>query len=932
MTEPVPEQSIFLHALELPSPAERAAYLDQVCRDNPGLRAELDALLAAHDRLAGQSPATSGLDLAGNPRAESTGAFPGARTAVVGEVLAGRYKLVEPIGEGGMGTVWMAQQTEPVRRRVAIKLIKPGMDSKQVLARFDAERQALALMDHPNIAKVHDAGTAPDGRPYFVMELVKGVTITRFCDEHRLTPRRRLELFVPVCHAIQHAHHKGIIHRDLKPSNVLVALYDDRPVPKVIDFGVAKATGPQLTEQTLNTDFGSVVGTIEYMSPEQASFNQLDVDTRSDIYSLGVLLYELLTGSPPFGRKELEKSGMLEMLRIIREQEPSKPSTKLSMAEGLPTLAANRGTEPARLTRLMRGDLDWIVMKSLEKGRGRRYDTASAMAADVEHYLRDEPVSAGPPGAGYRLRKFVRRNRGLVVAASLVLLALVCGVIGTTFGLIRAERAADAERAAKVTAQQRLKQVEKGNQILGSIFKDLNPNTAEVEGKPLQVLLGERLDQATGQLEGEVIGDPLAVARMQVILGHSQGGLGHAKKAVLLFSKARATFTAQLGADDRETLESMHYQAMGYHDLMRLDLAVPLFKETFERRKAALGPDDPDTLRSMNDLALGYRDDGKLDLALPLLEEAVKLAKAKHGLDDPDTLVIMNSLGLVYLQDAGKVEQAVPLFEETLKRRRVDLPPGHLDIIQSMNNLALAYRAADKLDQAVRLFVETLQRVKEKLGVDHPYTLKTMSNLALTYQDAGKIDLALPLYAEALQRTKAKFPADHPDTLRCMGNLAWGYQAAGKLDLAVPLYEETLLLAKVKFGPDNPRTLEIINRLGRGYIQSDQPARAEPLLREYLALRAKHEPEGWKTFDAKSLLGAALRGEQMYAEAEPLLLAGYEGMRQRQARIPGSYKIRLIEDLQQLVKLYEAVGNHDKVIEWRKKLAEALAAAKAAAQ
>ncbi|HXG11721.1 MAG TPA: serine/threonine-protein kinase, partial [Gemmataceae bacterium] len=413
-------REIFLAAVEQP-PDQRDAYLNRACAGDEELRRHLAAMLKAH--AADEGPLDRGAIRAGRTGAYEPGETPGT-------VVGGRYKLLEPIGEGGMGTVWMAQQTEPVRRLVAVKLVKPGMDSRQVLARFEAERQALALMDHPNIAKVLDAGAAPDGRPYFVMELVKGVPITRFCDEHRLTPRQRLELFLPVCHAIQHAHQKGIIHRDIKPQNVLVALYDDKPVPKVIDFGVAKAVGQQLTEQTLHTGFGAVVGTVEYMSPEQASFNQLDIDTRSDIYSLGVLLYELLAGSPPFSRKE--KAGVLEMLQVIREQEPTKPSKKLSTAEGLPTLAANRGTEPAKLMRLVRGELDWIVMKALEKDRNRRYETANGFALDVQRYLADEPVTACPPAAAYRFRKFVRRNKAalaVAVGASLAVL-LVVGSVG----------------------------------------------------------------------------------------------------------------------------------------------------------------------------------------------------------------------------------------------------------------------------------------------------------------------------------------------------------------------------------------------------------------------------------------------------------------------------------------------------------------------
>jgi WD40 repeat protein/serine/threonine protein kinase len=449
------EEDIFHEALAKDTPEERAAYLDEACAGNPPLRASVEALLQAN------AGASGFLAKAPVVLTETSEAPPGAAAEEGSErhphrehpgAMVGPYKLLEQIGEGGMGTVWMAQQTNPVKRLVCVKLIKPGMDSKAVLARFEAERQALALMDHPNIAKVLDAGATPGepscdnaGRPYFVMELVKGVPITKYCDEHHLTPRQRLELLVPVCQAIQHAHQKGIIHRDIKPSNVLVALYDDRPVPKVIDFGVAKATGQQLTEQTLQTGFGAVVGTIEYMSPEQASFNQLDVDTRSDVYSLGVLLYELLTGGPPFGRKELEKAGVLEMLRVIREQEPPKPSTRLSTTDGLPALAANRGTEPAKLTRLVQGELDWIVMKALEKDRGRRYETANGLALDLQRYLADEAVQACPPSVGYRLRKFVRRNKGPVLAASLVVLALIGGMIGTTIGLIRAEEAHRAE-------------------------------------------------------------------------------------------------------------------------------------------------------------------------------------------------------------------------------------------------------------------------------------------------------------------------------------------------------------------------------------------------------------------------------------------------------------------------------------------------------
>jgi eukaryotic-like serine/threonine-protein kinase len=441
------EQALFTEALAR-EPALRSAYLDQACGNDVELRRRIELLLRLHEGTGGflEQPAAAevGLTLE-QPPPERPG------------MQIGPYKLLQVIGEGGMGVVYMAEQRQPVERRVALKIIKPGMDSQQVIARFEAERQALALMDHPNIAKVLDAGTTDSDRPYFVMELVKGQPITQYCDEHHLTPRQRLELLLPVCQAIQHAHQKGIIHRDIKPTNVLVALYDGVPVPKVIDFGVAKATGPKLTEKTMFTGFGQLVGTLEYMSPEQAQLNQLDVDTRSDIYSLGVLLYELLTGTTPFDRKRLQTAAFDEMLRIIREEEPPKPSTKLSSSSTLPAIAASRGMEPSGLPKAVRGELDWIVMKALEKDRARRYEAASGLARDIERYLRDEPVQACPPSAMYRLTKFVRRNKGAIAFTAVVTILLLVALGGIVGGVgwalrdraaVRQQIAMDDERRA----------------------------------------------------------------------------------------------------------------------------------------------------------------------------------------------------------------------------------------------------------------------------------------------------------------------------------------------------------------------------------------------------------------------------------------------------------------------------------------------------
>jgi serine/threonine protein kinase len=455
-------QSLYREALARPDPHERAAYLDEACAGQPQLRAAVEALLVAHEG----SPTAPDTPAAPAPgptvdgtleRGDAAPTEPEPPRAAAhapptgsGSVIAGRYTLVEKLGEGGMGEVWVAAQTEPVKRRVAVKLIKAGMDTEAVLRRFEAERQALALMDHPNIARVFDGGMAANRRPYFVMELVSGKTLTRFCDEARLGVRGRLELFVAICQAVQHAHQKGIIHRDLKPSNILVTVIDGRPVPKVIDFGVAKAVGEKLLDESLATQVGAVVGTLEYMAPEQAGSSGGDIDTRADIYSLGVVLYELLTSVRPLDGPRLRKVGLTEGLRILQQEEPPKPSTRLSTDASLPSLAALRQAEPKKLVALLRGELDWVVMKCLEKPRERRYETADGLARDIQRYLSDEPVEARPPSAGYRLRKFLARHKGpALVAAAAVLALAVSAAVSTTAAVMiwREQKRAEAERA-----------------------------------------------------------------------------------------------------------------------------------------------------------------------------------------------------------------------------------------------------------------------------------------------------------------------------------------------------------------------------------------------------------------------------------------------------------------------------------------------------
>jgi non-specific serine/threonine protein kinase/serine/threonine-protein kinase len=964
--EPERIQAVFLLVVEAADADQRAEVLDRECGADGELRQRVEALLQAHDASEGfvDRPIVSTPSTVDEPRLLEG---PGTRI--------GNYKLLQQIGEGGMGVVFLAEQIEPVLRKVALKVIKPGMDTHQVVARFEAERQALALMDHPNIAKVLDAGATDTGRPFFVMELVKGLPITKYCDQEHLTPRERLQLFLPICQAVQHAHQKGIIHRDLKPSNILIGLYDGRPVPKVIDFGVAKATGIKLIDRTLFTEVGHAIGTWEYMAPEQAEFNNLDIDTRADIYALGATLYELLAGSPPFTSQQLRQAAFEEMLRMIREVEPPAPSTKLSSSDELPSLAARRKLEPAKLSRLIRGDLDWIVMKCLEKERGRRYETANGLARDVQRYLCDEAVEASPPSTTYRLRKFVRRHKGPLLAAACILLALVVGVIGTSWGLIRAEQAkqAEAERAtgeekaklealnAAALAQQRLRHIEKGNEILTSVFTDLDPQAEEKEGRQLRLILGDRLMKAAEQLEGETIGDPVLVAGLQDRLGLSLLHLGMAERAIPLFVKARATRAARLGADHLDTLTSMSNLANGYQDAGKLDQALSLYGETFELCKATLGLAQHKTLVAMHDLGTGYLTVGQLNRALPLLEESFQRMERVLGSQDEETLNAMNSLALAY-RAAGKLDQALALYEKAFEVRKATRGAGHQYTLTSMTNLASTCRVAGKFARAQELLEEALKLSQASLGADHPDTLYVMNSLATLYQEISRLDLALPLFEQTLKLRRAKLGSDHPSTIVSINNLAQGYAKSGKLDRALPLYEEAaaaiekrefrhefaegivynnlvpcleqlrqfdraevwrrkwLAVIRERSGAESLPYVRALGGLGLNLLQQKKWTDAETVLRDSLALRKKKMPDDWTIFNTQSMLGAALVGQKNYALAEPLLLAGYEGMKQREAKIPAANKPRLTEAINRLVQLYDASGRKDNADAWRKKL------------
>jgi serine/threonine protein kinase/tetratricopeptide (TPR) repeat protein len=872
---------VFLEAAEVESPAERQRLLDQECGDDTGLRAQVESLLAASAKMGSFLNKPAAQTMPGNC---DTATY--EHIAECPDTVIGPYKLIEPIGEGGMGTVWMAQQTEPVKRLVAIKFIKAGMDSRQVIARFEAERQALALMDHPHIAKILDAGTTAEvagggwrvareegmdspatrhpplatssGRPYFVMDLVKGVPITRYCDEHRLTPRQRLELFLPVCQAVQHAHQKGIIHRDIKPSNVLVALSDGKPAPKVIDFGVAKATGPSLTDKTLVTGFGAIVGTLEYMSPEQAEVHQLDIDTRSDIYSLGVLLYELLTGSPPFSRQELTQAGVLEMLRVIREEEPSRPSTKLSTAEGLPTLAANRGTEPARLTKLVRGELDWIVMKALEKDRGRRYETANAFAMDVQRYLAGEPVQAAPASRWYRLRKFVRKHRGPVVAAGLVLLALVGGIAGTTWGLLRAVDERDAKDGA-LKAEQRARADEtKAREQAFAALRSMTTEVIERKFTQSTVLTADdraflrgviKQFDAFAAIKGDDAESRWARAEGRFLIANIRRTLVELKEAEQDYGEALRIFK-QLAADfpnrteyRRELAKALNNRGILLSGTGRPHEAEKDFDQA-RRIFKQLAADFPNRPEFRQELATSHTNRGSLLLtATDRLQDSEKdYGEARRifkqlAADFPDRTEYRRDLAksltnrgnLLYAR--GRPQEAVKDYDQALciiKQLAADFPARpeyRQDLANGHNNRgALLFHTTSRPKDAEKDYEQALSIYKQ-LAADFPSRPEFRQNLANSHINrgnllytTGRLKAAEQDYDQALSIYK-QLAADFPSRPQFRRELANCYKSrgdvlreTGRLKKATQGYDQALSIQK-QLVADSPNQPDLRNDL-----------------------------------------------------------------------------------------------------------------------
>jgi serine/threonine protein kinase/tetratricopeptide (TPR) repeat protein len=850
-------ESILAAAVEIDSDVERREFVCQACGGDTDLQRHVEQFIENHFRAGGF--------LESLPHGLAAAAGESFVTERPGTVI-GPYKLLEQIGEGGMGLVFMAEQERPVRRKVALKVLKPGMDTRQVVSRFEAERQALALMDHPNIAKMHDAGTTTSGRPYFVMELVRGVPITEFCDQRRLTPRQRLELFVLVCRAVQHVHQKGVIHRDLKPSNVLVTLHDVVAVPKVIDLGIAKATTQRLTEHTLFTHFAQMVGTPLYMSPEQAEMNGLDVDTRSDVYALGVLLYELLTGTTPFESETLKKVGLDEMRRIIREEEPPTPSQRLSTleAKACSTVSERRGVDERRLRQLLRGELDWIVMKALEKDRNRRYESASALAADVRRYLDDEPVEACPPSAGYRLRKYWRRNRRVLVTAGMFAAVLVAATAVSIWQAVlahEAQRQAEADRDRAKTAEGQAKVAESraateaaiSQAVSDFLQRDLLRQVDSDEDawytQYPNLTVREALDRAAARIGDRFRDQPLVEAAIRATIGDAYKGLGVSPPAVIQLETALTLRREHLGPDHPDTLETMARLARAYNNVGRFLDLVALDEMVFETKRAKLGPSHDDTLAAMGTLINDYQGAGLWDQALSMAQQVLEKHTVQFGLHHPATIEAMRKVAQVY-EGLGRLDEALALFQKALDlyRTTVDVrgsPQVPLLAIPLLDGYAHVCFMAGKLDDAERLKRESLEHVQKQKGIRRRVnTAHEMSHLAA-------ILLKQERFAEAESMARQ----------------------------AQELYETT---PNLHSGPNDVRT-----------------------------------------FYAMSQVGGALLGQKRYAEAEPFLLKGYEGVNQREALIgQGASWMWPTEALRQVIQLYEATNQPEKARQWREKLKE----------
>jgi eukaryotic-like serine/threonine-protein kinase len=851
-------------------------------------------------------------DLTANPGESVTesGLSPSAEAA---KTVIGHYHLLQKIGEGGMGEVWLAEQKEPVRRRVALKLVKAGMNTREVIGRFESERQALALMEHPAIAKVFDAGSTPEGAPYFVMEYVAGVPITEYCDNHRLPIKERLELFMHVCEGVRHAHQKAVIHRDLKPSNILVAEVDGQATPKIIDFGVAKALSQKLTDHTMFTRVGSLVGTPEYMSPEQALSSGEDVDTRTDVYSLGIIFYELLAGAPPI---ELRRVALDEYLRRLREEDPPKPSTKIRTGDAATKteLARKRQTEPLALAKAIGGDLDSIALKALEKDRARRYGSASDFAADIARYLKNEAVLAVPPSAAYRARKFARRHRwGLAMACAFVAVLTAAAVISIRQSIRAKREATRADREAAIA--------EAVNHFLQSDL--LAQASAAAQSGPStkpdpDLKVRTALDRAAERIEGKFAKEPEVEAAIRDTIGQTYTDLGLHAEAGKQLERALDLRRRVLGPEHPDTLTTMNNLAAVYDIEGKFPETEALFSQILEIRRRVLGPEHPDTLASMMNLGTVYGDEGQYAQAEALDQQTLEIKRRVLGSENPATLRSMYNLAVIYERE-GKYAQAEELNRETLEIRRRVLGPEHPGTLSSMNNLAIVYEQEGKYAEAEALFSQTVEISRRVLGAEHPATLSCMDNLATVYGDEGKYAQAEGLDSRTLEIERRVLGAEHQFTLNTMNSLVVEYQKQGKYGLAESYATQALAARRRALGSEHPDTITTAADLALAYVSEGKFAESEALAREVLEQDQKKQPDDWRRFRAESLVGASLAGQKKYDEAEPLLLEGYQGMlaRKNHMGVPDWYHLDRAREW--LVEMYAAWGKPEKAAEWKKK-------------
>ncbi len=857
--------------------AEREAYLAEACAGDVVLRARVETLLAAEAKSGSSFANVETLEAPSSAggRRPSTGAV-ASGSEQLGTVL-GRYKLLERLGEGGFGEVYLAEQREPVQRNVALKIIKLGMHTRDVIARFEQERQALAMMDHPNIAKVLDAGVTDTGRPYFVMELVKGMPITDYCDERNMSLRDRLKLFIQVCSAVQHAHLKGIIHRDIKPNNVLVTHVDEKPVPKVIDFGIAKATQQKLTEHTMFTQLGQFMGTPAYMSPEQADPLGLDIDTRSDIYSLGVLLYELLTGVTPFEIKTLRAAALDEVKRIIRDQDPPRPSTRLStLGVDLPTVAKQRGLEPKKLGIVLRGDLDWIIMRAMEKDRTRRYETATDFARDIERYLNQEPVAAGPPSASYRTRKFVRRHRTGVAAATVAVVTLVsfAGTMTVQAKRIAAERdRANQERVLsdrvvdfQTDMLQEIKPLKLGESIAAElrvrIDGALTSNGTSDEQRQaslasLDAMLGgvnltdtarnildiNILTPATKAAEAQFNNQPQVEARLQHALAETYRAIGLPNKALPYAERALRLRHEQLGDDHRDTLRPLILQAVILWDLDRNAESGAILEKAIANCERTFGAEDKDTLVAKMSLTILSADRGMDAQARKEYEELLKIQERVLGPEHRDVATTLSNLGAT-LMDLHREVEAVPILERAVNIRLKQLGPDDPATLFAMRSLAKAYASQGRNDEALRMQFDAMQRLERVRGTRHPDTVLAVADLAELYKKQGRYKDAEPIARKAVELNRATWGNLHRRTLDAVADLGITLSMLGRHDEAEALHIEAYEGSKAAFGPDDPVAMNRLNNLAVHYWYLGRYQRASELFAESLESTKRRFGEG----------------------------------------------------------------------------------------